>query len=106
MLAPKRIIFSAALAMLAVSVAGQTQEEIDAYPDYAENFNKHGMTWEPIKVHTEDGYTLTMFHVTGTTEGGPIEVTKPAVIMQHGMGGSGLGWTYSMRNEKVEPMAF
>ena len=63
------------------------------------------MTWESFKVKTDDGYTLTTFHITGT-EDGPINVTKPAVIMQHGMGGSGSGWTYSLRADKVEPMAF
>ena len=63
------------------------------------------MTWESIKLHTDDGYTLTMFHITGT-ENGPINVTKPAVIMQHGMGGSGEGWLYSLRTDDVEPMAF
>jgi len=26
---------------------------------------KHGYTWEAVKVPTEDGYTLTTFHVTG-----------------------------------------
>jgi hypothetical protein len=25
----------------------------------------YGFGWEPIKVHTEDGFTLTMMHVTG-----------------------------------------
>jgi len=78
--------FGTALALLTVNVLAQTQAELDAYPDYAGEFAKHDMTWESIKVHTEDGYTLTMFHVTGNKDG-PIKVTKPAVIMQHGMGG-------------------
>ena len=31
---------------------------------------------------------MTAFHITGSTETGPFEVTRPAVVMQHGMGGS------------------
>lgn len=50
------------------------------------------MNWEPIKVKTEDGWTLTMFHLTGD-ESGPYTVSKPAVIMQHGMGGAASNWT-------------
>jgi len=45
-----------------------------------------------------------MFHITGTTELGAIEITKPSVIFQHGMGGNALGWTTNIF--KSEPMAF
>ena len=69
-----------AASLLFASAYAQTQEEIEAYPEYAAGFGKFNMTWESIKLHTDDGYTLTMFHVTGT-EDGPINVTKPAVIM-------------------------
>lgn len=44
-----------------------------------------------------------MFHITGTTDGGDIEVTKPSVIFQHGMGGNGLEWTTNWFHS--EPMA-
>ena len=69
------------------------------------------MTWETIPVHTDDGYTLTMWHVTGTVDGGPIEITKPAVVFQHGMGGSAFVWTdtltYGFKGDvDYEPMAF
>ena len=57
-----------------------------------------------MKIKTDDGYTLTMFHVTGTSDG-PVNVTKPAVIMQHGMGGNAMGWTYAL-TPKIEPLAF
>ena len=45
-----------------------------------------------------------MFHITGTTELGAIEITKPSVIFQHGMGGNALGWTTNIF--KSMPMAF
>ena len=57
------------------------------------------MTWEPIKVKTDDGYTLTMFHITGTVDNGPIEITKNAVMLQHPFGGDGKVWltTYTKK---------
>ena len=75
-------------ACLAVAALGQTEQNKEDYPEFADNFAQWGFTWEPIKVHTDDGYTCTMFHITGTVDGGS-QVTKNAVILQHGMGGSG-----------------
>ena len=52
----------------------------------------YGYTWEAIKVTTEDGFILTTFHVTGTTEKGPFEPTLPPVLIQHGDYDDGTGW--------------
>ena len=82
-------------ALLFTAAQAQTAAEIEAYPDYAETFEHLGMTWESVKVHTENGYTLTAFHITGSTETGPYEVTKNVVVMQHGMGGSALSYLRS-----------
>ena len=35
------------------------------YQDFAAVMDKHRYLWEAVKVKTEDGYTLTTFHVTG-----------------------------------------
>ena len=35
------------------------------YVTFSSVMTKHGYTWEAVKVPTEDGYTLTTFHVTG-----------------------------------------
>ena len=67
-------------ALLLAGALAQTQEELDAYPDYAYQMDLISATWEAVKVKTDDGYTLTMFHITGT-EDGPVKVTKPAVIL-------------------------
>ena len=75
-----------------------------AYPDYTEPFAKYNLTWEPLKIKTEDGWTLTVFHITGDTETGPFEITKPPLLMQHGMGANGTEYTDAINN-KV-PMAF
>ena len=105
-------MFGKALAICAAalfaSTQAQTQEEIEAYPEFATNFAKWDITWETIPVHTDDGYTLTMWHITGTTDG-PFGITKPAVLFQHGMGGSAEVWTANPidpRKKNYEPMAF
>lgn len=46
---------------------------------------------------------MTTFHITGSTLTGPFEITKNALIMQHGMGGSGEGWLFQMDGK--DPMA-
>ena len=79
-------------AVLAVATQAQTDEDKLAYPDYAAAFAHQNLTWEPVKVHTENGYTLTAFHITGDVDSGPFEITKSTVVMQHGMGGNGLGY--------------
>ena len=94
--------------LLATACSAQTQADIEAYPDYAEQFAIEGITWEPVKVKTEDGWTLTVFHITGDADG-PYQVTKPSVVMQHGMGGSGILWTGTyggMKKRNTVPMAY
>ena len=95
------------LGLLCTSMAkAQSQEDKDTYPDYADAFARYNVTWEPIKVQTEDGYTLTMFHITGNSETGPYEITKNAVLMQHGMGGSGMSWNSEGIISHDEPFAY
>ena len=40
-------------------------------------------TWEPFNVTTEDGYNLTLFHITGN-ETGKFTPVKHPVLIQHG----------------------
>ena len=92
-------------AVLAAVACAQTQEDIDMYPNYAEPFAKYNLTWEPIKIKTEAGWTLTMFHITGDKTTGDFEITKVPLLMQHGMGGNGTEWLGSLNPHKT-PMAF
>jgi len=85
---------TALLALLFTGAQAQSAQEITDYPEYAAGFSNLGLTWETAKVNTLDGYTMTVFHVTGSTTTGPFEITKNALILQHGMGGSGEGWLY------------
>ena len=96
------------LSFAAALVQAQTPEDIEMYPDYAEEFAKgpgNGVTWEPIKIKNDLGYTLTMFHITGTVDNGPFTVTKNAVIMQHALGSTAINWLASL-NPNTVPMAY
>lgn len=61
--------------------------------------NFHGYAWEAVKVPTEDGFTLTTFHVTGKkAKDGTVvtrEATEPPVLVQHGLGSDAATWLYS-----------
>ena len=35
------------------------------YPRFAAEMDKFGYEWEAFKVHTDDQYILTTFHITG-----------------------------------------
>lgn len=52
----------------------------------------YGYTWEAEKVHTDDGFILTTFHVTGSVEGGPFTPTQGPVLIQHGDSSDGSNW--------------
>ena len=96
------------LTFAAALVKAQTPEDIENYPDYAEKFAEGpngGVTWEPIKIKNDLGYTLTMFHMTGTVDNGPFNVTKNAVIMQHPLGSTGINWLNGL-NPNTVPMAY
>ena len=57
----------------------------------AEVMNQHGYTWEAIKVDTEDGYTLTTFHVTGK-EDQLFEPTEAPILFQHRLFSDAAHW--------------
>ena len=43
-------------------------------------FYRIGITWESSKVKTADGYTMNVFHITGSQVTGPYKVTMNAII--------------------------
>lgn len=71
----------------------------DNYMVFSSVMQRHGYTWEAVKVKTEDGYTLTTFHVTGKVakDGTTItrEATEPPVLVQHGLGSDAATWLWS-----------
>ena len=71
----------------------------DNYMTFSSVMQRHGYTWEAVKVKTEDGYTLTTFHVTGKVapDGSTVtrEATEPPVLVQHGLGSDAATWLWS-----------
>ena len=53
--------------------------------------SKHGFTWEPLEVTTEDGFILTTFHITGN-QNGKFTSTQPPVLLMHGDYSDGARW--------------
>ena len=74
-------------------------EEDDSYFMFEGACNKFGYAYEAFKVKTEDGYTLTTFHITGKkAEDGSVitrEATEPPVLVQHGLGNDASTWLWS-----------
>ena len=81
---------AAALLSLTASLVAASHD--DEYTRFAVLMRALGYTWEPLEVHTEDGYILTTFHVTGNVNSGPFEPTMPPVLINHGDYDDGTGW--------------
>ena len=56
------------------------------YPRMADVMNQYGYDWEAHKVHTDDHYILTTFHVLGKSgqEKSAATESKGTVLIQHG----------------------
>ena len=88
-----KLFLSAALAVTAA--ATPTQTEIDTYPEWAAIMTKEGYDWESHTTKTADGWTLTLFRITGKIEGGEAKslVTEDVpVLIQHGFGMDARTW--------------
>ena len=59
--------------------------EVD-YPRFADLMDKWGYDWEAFKVHTDDHYILSTFHILGKTgeKRVPANESKGTVLCQHG----------------------
>ena len=79
-----KLLISAALA--AVSANAQSDYDKQKYADFSDVMDQHGYSWQPYETETEDGWTLTMFRITGRTheESHQTERHPIPVLMQHG----------------------
>ena len=55
-------------------------DDEETYDRFAEIMDEWGYTWEAVKVKTDDGFTLTTFHITGNSVG-PFTPTLPPVLI-------------------------
>ena len=84
------------LAVLAVTfaaqnVSAQSQEDKEAYPEFAQLMEASSYAWESLLVETDDGWTNSIFRVTGKIdEDGEVQDLRKEgllpVIIQHGGG--------------------
>ena len=69
---------------------------------------RYGYAWEPVKVKTDDGYTLTTFHITGKVakDGSVVtrEPTQPPVLVQHGLGSDAATWLWMYTSGNPLPL--
>ena len=47
----------------------QTDAQKEMYPQFTEAFGKYDIKWEPVEVTTDDGFILTLVHLTGDANG-------------------------------------
>ena len=80
----KFITLTAALSVFAEQALAQTPEQKEKYTRWSTEMDLVKYTWEPFEVTTDDGYILTLFHITGTQDDGPFTPTKEPVLLQHG----------------------
>lgn len=59
-----------------------------------------GYTYEPMKVETDDGFILTLFHITGKVGQEPFMPSQPPVYVQHGAYQDGATW---LRDQQKKP---
>ena len=77
--------------------ANVSQADCEALPLYASLISEVGVgnyAWEKIDLTTEDGYQLTMVHITGDENGAgsPSSPDKSPLLLVHGLNTDGLIW--------------
>ena len=85
----------------------QMSDPNDPYWSFTAVMGLHGYTWEAVKVPTEDGFTLTTFHVTGKVVDGEVvtvDHTEPPILVQHGLGNDAATWLWLYGEGKPLPL--
>ena len=93
-------IFSSLIAILVVA---QTPAELTTYQAFAEHMSEWGYKWESFEVVTSDSWTLTLFHVTGTTADGYFaesDIEHIPLLIQHDQGQDAERWLSTFDDEK------
>ena len=82
----------AAAAAFAAVCSAQTAAEQKEYEEWHAAASMYGYTWEPLKVHTEDGYTLTMMKITGNSLKETLPTDKHPIMVVPPMGSTPHSW--------------
>jgi len=107
-------MFSKILAVTALAAianadghSGHEPEDPAQYPLWADIMDKEGYTWEAYKTRTDDGWHLTLFHITGRMdEDATMDMKKheTPVLLQHGFMESSLSWAGANMGETPWPL--
>jgi pimeloyl-ACP methyl ester carboxylesterase len=83
-----------ALGAIIDQVHGQTIEEKEMYPEFDQAAAQWGYTWKSYKVTTDDGFILTTFRITGTTDGDtePRDDSLMPVMIMNGLSCDAVNW--------------
>ena len=100
-----RTVFTVAAAVAAVAVAEPEQCQEEVWAGVCNDMRTWSVDWEVIQVHTDDGYTMQTIHLLGGPDG-PYEITKNAMLWQHGMGGSAESYLWMLGNKKPMVVSF
>ena len=63
-------------------------------------FGEH-WDWQPHEVTTKDMYKLNLFRLTADESGNTLSSTKGPILLQHGLGQSGLAWFVERTDPKI-----
>ena len=72
---------SAGASLRRYNEASLVQHVQDILVTWKDELAKLGYTWEPVEATTDDGYILTLFHITGTVSGGDFTPDKDPVLI-------------------------
>ena len=78
----------------------------DEYDRWSDLMTTLGYTWEAHKPQTEDGYTLTLFHITGREDTGPYTPSKPPVLFNHGDMQDAYAWLRDVWNDGQDQVPY
>ena len=86
--------FIAAAALAVVSANAQGEQERMQYERWANAMDKEGYSWEPYTVETKDGWYLTLFRITGRTDGRAEHDGRhhAPVLITHGLSMDAVSW--------------
>ena len=84
-------------AAITIGSNAQSEDERQSYLRMTEVMDVYGYSWESHKVNTQDGYTLTTFHVTGKN-GQFFEPSEPPILVQHSMFSDAAHWLQSYKS--------
>jgi hypothetical protein len=68
------------------------KKDVENLETMDKSMERFGFTWEHHEVVTEDDYILSLMRITGSIEEGPFTITKPPILIAHGLSADAAKW--------------